>query len=87
MAFWIGFIISAISGIYGIFIILNTLIFGNDVKGYPSLATIILFLGGIQLMFLGIFGQYVARIYEEVKHRPHFIIESEIDDEANDEWR
>ena len=85
MAFWIGFIISAISGIYGIFIILNTLIFGNDVKGYPSLATIILFLGGIQLMFLGIFGQYVARIYEEVKHRPHFIIESEIDNETNDE--
>ena len=85
MAFWIGFIISAISGIYGIFIILNTLIFGNDVKGYPSLATIILFLGGSQLMFLGIFGQYVARIYEEVKHRPHFIIESEIDNEANDE--
>lgn len=75
LAFWVGLLISLISGIYGLYIVFDTLITGNDVKGYPSMLTIILFLGGIQLIFLGIMGQYIARIYEEVKKRPHYITE------------
>ncbi|EKO4699584.1 glycosyl transferase [Campylobacter fetus] len=70
--------ISFISGTYGIFIVFDTIINGNTVKGYPSMLTIILFLGGIQLIFLGIIGQYIARIYEQVKDRPHYIVEEEI---------
>lgn len=79
LAFWVGLIISLISGIYGLYIVFDTLIAGNDVKGYPSLVTIILFLGGIQLIVLGVIGEYLARIYEEVKKRPHYIIEETLD--------
>ncbi|EAK0826906.1 glycosyltransferase family 2 protein [Campylobacter fetus] len=78
ISFWIGLMISFISGAYGIFIVFDTIINGNTVKGYPSMLTIILFLGGIQLIFLGIIGQYIARIYEQVKDRPHYIVEEEI---------
>ncbi len=78
ISFWIGLMISFISGTYGIFIVFDTIINGNTVKGYPSMLTIILFLGGIQLIFLGIIGQYIARIYEQVKDRPHYIVEEEI---------
>lgn len=52
---------------------------GNDVKGYPSLITIMLFLGGIELIVLGVVGEYIARIYEEVKKRPHYIIDEILD--------
>ncbi len=79
LAFWVGLAISFASGLYGAFIVLSTLIWGNDVKGYASMVTIVLFLGGVQLVFLGVAGQYIARIYEEVKRRPHFIVEEEID--------
>lgn len=86
LAFIVGLIISLFSGFYGLYIIFDTLINGNDVKGYPSLVSIILFLGGVQLMFLGIFGQYLARVYEEVKKRPHYIVENTLglkDDNLN----
>lgn len=75
ISFYLGIFISLLSGVYGFYIIFNTLINGNDVKGYPSLITIILFLGGVQLIFIGVIGQYVARIYEQNKNRPHYIIE------------
>ncbi len=75
ISFVLGFIISAISLIYGIYRIANTIMYGNAVPGYPSLIVIITFIGGIQLMLLGVIGEYIARIYEQVKMRPHFIIE------------
>ncbi len=74
LTFICGIFFSFISFMYGGWIIFDALIFGNDVKGYPSLMCIIIFLGGIQLIALGIIGQYIARIYEQVKNRPHFII-------------
>lgn len=77
LSFWLGLIISIISGFYGLYIIFDTLVNGNLVRGYPTIITIILFLGGIQLIFLGIIGLYIARIYEQVKTRPHYIIEKE----------
>ncbi len=61
--------------IYALFIIIKTLIKGPDVNGYPSIICAILILGGLILISLGIIGEYLARIYLEVKHRPVFLID------------
>lgn len=55
-------------------IIIMTLVFGNDVGGWPSLASMIMFMGGIQLFCIGILGQYLAKTYLETKHRPIYIV-------------
>lgn len=72
---FVGFIISVISLIYAIYIIADTLINGASLPGYPTLAVAIIFFGGIQLMSIGILGEYIARIFTEVKQRPNYIIE------------
>ena len=74
---YIGALVSFLSFLYGSFIILKTLIFGVDLPGYASLAVIMLFLGGIQLIGIGILGEYIGRIYSESKRRPSYIIEGE----------
>lgn len=71
----IGFVIFALSIAWGSYIALKALIFGDPVKGYPSLAVLISFLGGLQIIMLGIIGEYIGRIYEQGKARPHYIIE------------
>ncbi len=73
----IGSIIALLSFLYGSFIVIRTLIFGVDLPGYASLVTIILFLGGVQLISIGILGEYIGRIYKEAKRRPSYIIENE----------
>jgi glycosyltransferase involved in cell wall biosynthesis len=70
--FGIGIAVLAI--FYGSIIILKTILYGNPVAGYPSLVTIVLFLGGVQLMTLGIIGEYVGRIFNETKHRPLYLV-------------
>lgn len=60
---------------YGGYMIFETLIHGNPVPGYPSLLTIILFLGGIQLISIGIIGEYIGRIYDEIKQRPLYLMQ------------
>jgi glycosyltransferase involved in cell wall biosynthesis len=72
---FIGFIISLISLIYAIYIVTVTLIFGADLPGFPTLAVAIMFFGGIQLLSIGILGEYIARIFTEVKQRPAYILE------------
>ncbi|MDQ7005555.1 MAG: glycosyltransferase family 2 protein [Ghiorsea sp.] len=74
---YVGLALALISFIYGSWIVLKTLIFGVDSPGYASLITIVLFLGGIQLMGVGILGEYIGRIYLESKNRPIYIIENE----------
>ncbi len=80
----IGIIICLIAFIFIIVIIIKTLIFGDPALGWPSMMCIILFLSGIQLLSMGIIGQYLAKTYLEVKNRPIYIIkETEKDLENN----
>ncbi|MEZ5496545.1 MAG: glycosyltransferase family 2 protein [Gammaproteobacteria bacterium] len=74
-ATWIGVLVALFAFLYGCFIIAKTLIFGNDLPGYPSLMVVILFLGGIQLMALGVIGEYLGRLFEENKRRPLYLID------------
>ncbi len=71
---WIGTVMSVISFLSIIFIIVRKLLYGDPVAGWASTACIITFIGGLQLFCLGIVGQYIAMIYLESKHRPHYII-------------
>ena len=74
-----GFIIASLSFIFGIrLIILKILDKVRDVPGWASLMVTLLFIGGFQLIAIGIVGQYIARIFDEVKHRPKFIVKREI---------
>lgn len=75
---YIGAIISLLSFLFAITIIIRTIILGSDVPGYSSLMVTILFMGGIQLMSLGIIGEYVGRIYRETKRRPLYIVEESV---------
>lgn len=71
---YIGVLIAGVAFFYGSWMILETLIWGNDVKGYPTLLASILFLGGIQLIGIGILGEYIGRIYIESKKRPRYLL-------------
>ena len=71
---YIGLVVSFISLLYASFLILRTLIFGVDVAGYASLMVAVLFFGGIQLITLGVIGEYLGRVYEEVKRRPLYFV-------------
>lgn len=69
----IGFLVSFFAFLYMVFIVMKTVIWGEDVAGFPTLITIILFLGGLQLICLGVIGEYLGRIFNETKNRPVYI--------------
>lgn len=69
-----GLVISCFAFAYMAWIIFNTLMFGDPVQGYPTLITVILFLGGIQLIFLGVIGEYLGRVFNETKMRPLYLV-------------
>lgn len=74
MASWFGICMTLVSFLCLIFVVVRRLIFGDPVSGWASTICILLFVSGLQLFCLGIIGQYIAKIYAETKHRPHFII-------------
>ncbi len=69
-----GLFVSLIAFIFMCYILLTTLIWGEPVQGYPTLITVILFLGGVQLLSLGIIGEYLGRIFYETKGRPVYVV-------------
>jgi glycosyltransferase involved in cell wall biosynthesis len=74
MATYLGFFVAISSFIFGLLIILKTLIWGDAVRGYPTLIVTVLFIGGVQLFFIGILGEYIGRIFGETKARPLYLI-------------
>ena len=70
-----GIIISGLTFIYLVVLVVRTIFFGTDLAGYPSMMAVILFLGGVQLISLGIIGEYVGRIFNETKGRPLYFVE------------
>ena len=69
-----GFVISVLTFIYMVWVFIKAAIWGDPVQGYPTLVILILFLGGAQLLSLGIIGEYIGRIYNETKNRPNYIV-------------
>lgn len=69
-----GFVVSICSFLYGIFIVVDYLRYDNAVAGWPTIVTILLFFSGINLLSLGIVGEYIARIFQEVKRRPIYLV-------------
>lgn len=74
LAAFLGIVFCLIAFLAILIIIIKTLVFGDPVNGWPSLACIIIFMGGIQLFFLGVIGMYLSKAYLEVKKRPIYII-------------
>lgn len=66
----LGILTSFAAAFYIIFLVVRTLMFGSDLAGYPSMMAVILFLGGVQLLSIGVIGEYIGRIFNESKRRP-----------------
>lgn len=71
---YLGLATALIGFCYMIYLILRTLVLGIDVPGYASLMVVLLFIGGLQLISLGILGEYLSRVFSEVKHRPLYVV-------------
>lgn len=70
----LGIVVSLLAFIYLVYIIFVTLVYGEDTQGYPTIMVTILFLGGIQLISLGIIGEYLGKVFNEVKRRPGYFV-------------
>ena len=71
---YLGLLVATFAVIYGAQVVVRTLLFGNPVAGYPSLMAVILFLGGVQLVTLGVIGEYLGRVFNETKQRPLYLV-------------
>ncbi len=75
VASYVGFVTALAAFIYGAYVIVKTMTYGDPVPGYPTLVVLVLFLGGLQLMALGVIGEYLARMFVEVKGRPLYLVQ------------
>jgi len=79
---WIGIgaLISFLALVYGTYVIVNTVVYGNAVSGWPTLTVALMLFSGIQLLSIGILGEYIGRIFTEVKQRPLYVIAEDLSD-------
>lgn len=78
---WVGFFFVLVSLLAIVFVFVRKLVYGGSVEGWASLVCIMLFIAGVQLFCMGVMGSYLAKIYQESKHRPHYIVgKTNIDD-------
>ncbi|TDR40438.1 glycosyltransferase involved in cell wall biosynthesis [Tahibacter aquaticus] len=75
LATYVGFVAALIAFVFGLTVFVKALFYGDPVRGYPSLMVVVLFLGGAQLMALGMIGEYLGRIYMESKQRPLYFVD------------
>ncbi|MGN8260885.1 glycosyltransferase family 2 protein [Pseudomonas sp. SMSB3] len=71
---YVGGCVSLFAFAFAVYMLVDKVLYGSDVPGYPSLMTAVLFLGGVQLIGIGILGEYIGRIYQETKHRPRYVV-------------
>ena len=74
LASYLGLAVAVFAALFGGQLVLRTLLFGNPVPGYPSLMAVVLFLGGMQLITLGVMGEYLGRVFNETKRRPLYLV-------------
>ncbi len=84
LASYAGLLTALVAFGYGIKVIVKTLLYGDPVAGYPTLVVLVLFLGGLQLMALGLIGEYLARMFIEVKQRPLYLVQRHLRSAAPD---
>jgi len=77
-ATYIGILMSGLGFIFMLFIVIKALVVGDPVAGYPSTIVLITLIGGIQLVVLGVIGEYLAKTYMETKHRPIYIVKRKL---------
>ena len=77
LATWVGLGAAGMSFVYGLWVLIKALFHGDPVRGYPTLMLVILFLGGVQLLALGVIGEYLGRNYAESKRRPLYFVEEQ----------
>ncbi|MDZ4729848.1 MAG: glycosyltransferase family 2 protein [Xanthomonadales bacterium] len=82
---YFGFLLAFTGFLYAIYIIVRTIIFGVDLPGYPSILVFILFFSGIQLISIGVLGEYIGRLFTEVKQRPMYLVSESFGFEKDDE--
>ena len=75
---YVGVVIAFFSLLYAVYVVVKTVVFGSDVAGYPSLMVAVLFFGGLQLISLGVLGEYVGRILIETKRRPLYVVRTKV---------
>ncbi len=75
IATYLGMAVALFAAVFGAQLVVRTLLFGNPVAGYPSLMAVVLFLGGVQLITLGVIGEYLGRVFNETKGRPLYLVE------------
>jgi polyisoprenyl-phosphate glycosyltransferase len=76
LATYLGLITALLAFLYGVWVIVKALVWSDPVAGWPTMMAVILFLGGVQLIALGLIGEYLGRLYEESKQRPLYLIDS-----------
>jgi polyisoprenyl-phosphate glycosyltransferase len=82
MASWAGGTVSVLGFAYALYLVIRTMVYGVDVPGYASIVVIMLFLGGVQLLCIGLIGEYLGRLYIEAKGRPLYIVADVFESES-----